>query len=347
MNKIFSSKYLLAGILAASFLSPAAAQENTLYHLTKTIPLGGGVKWDYLHFDPATDRVYISHGTRLDVVDATTGKIVGHVTGLHGSHGIAIDPDTGFGYADSGLTKTTSVFDLKTLKTVKTIPALLDADGMAFDPASGQVYVVGGDANAVMAVDAKTNTAVKTIGLGGSPEFLVADGAGALFVNIKNKNEIVKIDTKTDTITQRWPTSPCVGPVGLAIDPATRRLFASCANATMVVLDADSGKVVTSLTIGKGTDADAFDPATKMAFSSNRDGTLTVIKENGPDDISVIGTVNTAPGARTMTLDPATGRLFLTTATVKTAAPPKHPDGPPRYEFVPGTLKLLIFDPVS
>jgi DNA-binding beta-propeller fold protein YncE len=334
---------------AALAMTMLAAKPGTtalpLYILSKTIPLGGDVKWDYLHFDPSSDEVFVSHGTELTVLNAKTGTIAGHIQGLQGSHGIAIDDATGRGYADSAETKTAVVFDLRTLKIIKTIPALLDADGMAFDPASKQVFIAGGDAKAVLAVDTKTNEPVKSISLGGSPEFLVADGLGSLYLNIKDKNEIVRVDTKTNAVIARWPVAPCDRPTGLAIDRASRRLFSSCRNALMVVVDADSGKVVASLPIGKGTDAAAFDSRRKFVFSSNRDGTLSVIQENSPDNFTVLQSVKTEPGARTMAVDPVTGQIFLVTAQLKSAGAPQYAGGPPFYEFVPGTVKALYFVP--
>lgn len=318
---------------------------SPLYTLTKTVPLGGDIKWDYLHFDPASDEVFVSHGTELTVLNAKTGAIAGHIMGLEGSHGIAIDDAAGLGYADNAKTKTAIVFDLKTLKIVKTIPALLDADGMAFDPVSKQVFIAGGDAKAVLAIDTRTNEPVKSISLGGAPEFLAADGAGSLYLNINDKNEIVRIDTKTNSVVARWPVAPCDRPTGLAIDTVSRRLFSSCENALMMVVDADNGKIVASLPIGKGTDAAAFDPRRKLAFSSNRDGTLSVIQENDPDNFTVLGPVKTEPGARTMAVDPVTGRIFLVTAKVKSAGAPKYAGGPPFYKFIPGTVRALYFAP--
>ncbi len=334
----------LAAILAAGFCGSAQAQTPP-YVLTKTVALGGGIKWDYLHFDAATNRVYISHGTEITVVDAASGAVVGNVTGLAGSHGIAIDDARGLGYADSALTETITVFSLKSLQKVKTIPALLDADGMVYDAASDQVYNVGGDANAVLAVNAKTGKPAANIALGGAPEFLASDDAGSLYVNINDKNAIVRIDTKTNKIIARWPVAPCESPTGLAIDPATRRVFSTCHSGVMVVLDADTGKIVATLPIGRGTDAASFDPVRNLAFSSNGDGTLSIVKENGPNNFTLLSDMKTAPGARTLAVDPATGRIFLVTATVLSVTPPAGPNDHPHYVFKPGTLKLLIFDP--
>ena len=347
------SKFRYLGLCAASMLALAVADAKpsiaapTGYTLTKTVPLGGGIRWDYLHFDPASDRLFISHGTELTVLNGQTGAVIGHVRGLHGSHGIAIDNATGLGYADSSGTQTTTIFNLKTLRTVKTIPALKDADGMAIDPASNQVFVAAGDSNAVMPIDLKTNESEKPIALGGAPEFLVADGVGSLYINLNDKNEIAKIDTRTDTVVAHWPLTSCDRPTGLAIDTATHRLFASCQNSTMAVVNADTGAQVATLPIGRGTDAAAFDPTTKLAFSSNRDGTLSIIREDDADHFTVLPSVKTEPGARTIAVDPATGRIFLVTATVTSIGAPKHEGGPQSYAFKPGTFRAIILDPAS
>ena len=338
---------VLAAGLTAGICATALAQSSPPYHLVKTVDLGGGNRWDYLNFDAPSGRVYVSHGTEVTVVDAKSGALVGNVTGLQGSHGVAIDTATGLGYADSGRTKTTTVFDLKTLRPVRKTPALLDADGMAFDKISNQVFTAGGDANAVLATNAATNESAKTIPVGGSPEFLVGDDAGSLYVAVNDKDQIARIDTKTNTVIAHWPTSPCVGPVGMAIDKITRRIFSSCGDGTMAVLDADSGKLVAHLPIGKGTDAAAFDPKRKLAFSSNRDGTLTVIAEKSPSDFAVVANVKTPLGARTLTVDPTTGRVFLVSATVESQTPAKTPGDHPDLVFKPGSLKLFMFDPAS
>jgi DNA-binding beta-propeller fold protein YncE len=182
---------------------------------------------------------------------------------------------------------------------------------MAFDAPTAQVFVAGGDANAVLAVDTKNNEPSKIIPLGGGPEFLVTDGAGSLHININDKNEIVKIDTKTVSVIARWPVAACIGPTGLALDPQAHRLFATCENARMMIVDSDNGKIAVTLPIGKGTDSAAFDPARKLAFSSNRDGTLTIIQETDPEHFSVLGNVLTESGARTMAIDPVIGDVFL------------------------------------
>jgi DNA-binding beta-propeller fold protein YncE len=279
------------------------------------------------------------------VVNTKTDKLIGEITGLPGSHGIAVDPATGLIYADSAVNRQAIVFNPQTFKPAATVPVVLDADGMAYDAPSKQVYVAGGDGNAVTPISTVTHKAAADIPLGGAPEFLASDGAGSLYVNINDKDEIVRIDTAKNTITARWPTAPCASPTGLAIDPATRRLFASCHSGVAVILDADTGKLAATIPIGKGTDAAAFDPDKNRFFSSNSDGTLTVVAENSADDFSVLANVKTALGARTMAVDPATGRIFLVTGTVTKIAPPKTPLDHAHYTFAPGSIKLLIFAP--
>ncbi|NNM56843.1 YncE family protein [Acidocella sp.] len=339
-------KQFYTGLFAAlACAASPAAQAAPLYHLVQSVPLGGAAKWDYLHFDAPSDRVYISHGTELTVVDARTGAIAGHVTGLAGSHGVAIDTAAGLGFADSSQNRMISVFSLKTLAVSARVPALEDADGMVFDKPSGQVFTVGGDASADLVLDGATQRQVATIALGGSPESQVSDQAGAIFVDLKNKNELARISTRTGAITGRWKLPGCEGPTGLAIDRARHVLFATCQNARMAVVNGDTGAMLANLPIGKGTDSAAFDPVRKLAFSSNRDGTLSVIAEVSATKFAVLPPVETEPGARTMAVDPATGRLFLVSATVQSATPPKQPNAAPFYTFLPGSVRLLIYAP--
>ncbi len=331
--------------LLASGLATAAPAQSPLYHLIATVPLGGGIKWDYLHFDAPSDRVYISHGPDVTVVNAATLKVVGNLTGLPGSHGIGVDPATGLVYADSADNSDVVMFDPKTLKPVGSAPVLLDADGINYDPASRQMFVSGGDGDGFTPVSTVTRKAGPEIPLGSSPEFHVADGAGHEYVDLVDASQIAVIDTKTNTVTAHWPVSPCQNPKGLAIDPVTSRLYASCANAQSVIFNTATGKIIASFAIGKGTDAADFDPARQLFFASCGDGTLTIIQEKSADDFTKLATLKTAPGARTMALDPATGRIFLVTATVTKTIPPSDPSDHPHYVFAPGSLKLLVYAP--
>ena len=288
-------KLICAALLFAAFLSGTAASAAApLYRLAETIPLGGDVKWDYLYLDPVTGHLLVSHGSELTAVDLDAGRIAGELTGLRGSHGIAIDPSTGLGYADSGKTATVSIFDAKSLHILRTIPALKDADGMVFDAASNQVFIAGGDAQAVLAISVAGTRRPRLIPLAGSPEFLAVDGDGDLFINIHDKNQVVKIDTARDAITARWDVPGCAGPTGLAVDQHNERLFSTCRNGRMAVLDTGSGKLIALLPIGAGTDAARFDPKTNLVFSSNRDGTLSIIHELDGQHFVVLPTVETA-----------------------------------------------------
>jgi len=341
---LFFKKEVLASFLTFCCLPPA--QAAPLYRLAAVIPLGGGVKWDYLHFDAATNRVYVSHGDEVTVVDAGRGRVAGQLTGLPGSHGITVDPATGLVYADSADKRELVAFDPRTLRAVASAPVLTDADGVTYDPFSRQIFVSGGDGDGFTPVSTVTGKAARIIALGSSPEFHVADGKGSLYVDLVDASRIARIDTATDAVVASWPVAPCVHPKGLAIDSATRRLFASCANGVAVVVDADSGKVLTSVPIGKGTDAARFDPSHHRFLSSNGDGTLSVVAETGKDEFTLAAVVPTAPGARTMDVDPATGRVFLVTASVARTIPPAFPADHPRYVFAPGSLRLLVFAPV-
>jgi DNA-binding beta-propeller fold protein YncE len=318
-----------------------------LYRLVETVPLGGGVKWDYLAYDAASGRVYVSHGDEVTVVDARRGKVVGQLSDLPGSHGIAVDPVSRLVYADSAGRSVVVAFNPTSFAPVASAPVLDDADGVTYDPFSRQVFVSGGDGDGFTPVSTVTGKAAAKIDLGTAPEFHVADGKGSVYVDLVDAGAIARIDSLTDKVIATWPVAPCAHPKGLAIDPVSRRLFASCGNGVGVVVDADSGKVLAALPIGKGTDAARFDAQRKRFLASNGDGTLSVIGELGGGEFVSLGTVKTALGARTLALDPATGWVFLVTATVTKTTPPATPGDHPHYTFAPGSLKLLVFAPAG
>jgi YVTN family beta-propeller protein len=332
----------LLGAVAVAGLAIAAAAQAPAYTVTRAVPLGAPDRWDYVVYDAASHRVFVAHGDVVSVVDGRSGAVVGTIEGMPGgTHGIGISTVTGRGYTDDGRAGEAVAFDLKTLKTGEHIKADADADGIAFDPKSGHVFIVNGVPSSLTVIDPKTNTAIATIDGGGKLEYAVADGAGGLYVNGEAKHEIVHIDTGSNTVLHHWPMDGCTSPHGLAIDLVAKRLFSTCTNGVMVVMDATSGRIVATLPIGKGSDAAAFDPKFKRAFSSNGvDGTVTVVQETGPDSFTVTGTVTTAVTGRTMTVDPATGRLFIAAADVDPASPA---GGRPRP--APGSLKLLFLDP--
>ena len=340
------------GLASLAFLSATltvqAAGTAPAYHVVKTVALGAPDRWDYVVFDAPSGRVYVSHGDKLVVVDGKSGAILGQVEGMPGgTHGIGISAATGKGYTDDGKKGEAVAFDLKTFKTGARIPAKDDADGIAFDPTSGHIFVVDGDSATLTVIDPKTDKVIASVETGGGLEYAVSGDNGKLYVNGAEKREILRIDTATNKVDARWPVPGCESPHGLAIDKAAHRLFPTCLNAVMNVVDTDSGKVVASLPIGRGTDGAAFDPKRKLIFSSNYDGTLTVIHEENPDHYVAAGSIKTQISAKNMDIDPASGRLYVMAGDVDPAAPvPPDKNGRmARRQLLPGTVKLLFLDP--
>ncbi|HEY2446594.1 MAG TPA: hypothetical protein VGI20_12740 [Rhizomicrobium sp.] len=338
---VFTLTCMAAPATAATPEAPAPA-----YTITKTIALGAPDRWDYLTFDAPGGRLYIAHGDRVTVVDGKSGAILGEVAGLPGgTHGIAIVSSQGRGYTVDGKAGIAASFDLKTFQIVHRIAAQPDADGVLFDSASGHVFVIEGDSAKVTAIDPATDKAIATIDGGGGLEFGTVGGNGKIYVDGEEKNEVVRIDTATDKADAHWPLEGCKSPRGSAFDPLTHRLFASCGNDVLAVVDTDSGKTVTTLPIGDGTDAAAFDPKRKLVFSSNREGTLSVILEKSATEFVPQPTIKTQYGARTMALDPESGRIYLVAADF--TVNPKVPASDRRHRFTvtPGTARLLFLDP--
>jgi DNA-binding beta-propeller fold protein YncE len=318
-----------------------AAQEPT-YVLARSLPLGAPDHWDYVVFDKTSGRVYVAHGDRVSVVDGAAGTLIGEVTGIPGgTHGTGIAG--GQGFTDDGKAGAVVAFDLQTLKIIKTIPADQDADAIVTDKASGHVFVIEGDPGAITVIDPKTDRVVATIKAGEKMEYAASDGHGAIYVAGNENKDLLKVDTHTNLVTARWPTPDCASPHGLAYDAAGERLFMGCVNSKLMVVNARTGKVVSELAIGRGSDAVAFDPYRKRVFSSNGlDGTITIYQQITPDTYEALAPVRTAVSGRTMAVDPATGRLFVAAAETD---PPATPGGRPRPR--PGTLRLLMLDSVD
>jgi YVTN family beta-propeller protein len=347
----FGRSILRAGAaLAFCSIAPAiaAGQTAVAYRMTKTVSLGSGERWDYVVFDPSAKRVYIAHGDHVTVVDEKTDQVIGQIgTFPGGTHGIAVSIETNQGYTDDGKAGTAIAFDLDSMKPLKRISAAPHADGILYEPVTRNVYVINGDSGSLTVIDPKTNTPLSTINVGAGLEAGVVDGKGALFIDGADNHDIVRIDAKTNKVEAHWAMPDCKKPRGLAIDPGTRRLFASCANNLLVVVDADNGANIATLPIGSSTDGAAFDPIRKRIFSSNGDGTLSVILEKDAQTFVSAQTIKTAPGARTMAIDPDTGRLFLVAADIAKIDPPASPGGRPRVTYVPDSLKLFYFDPID
>ena len=325
-------------VLLASLVLAAGSSG---YHVAKKTVLGGDGGWDYLTVDAKARRIYISRGTHVMVVDADSAAVVGDIPGTNGVHGIAIASDMDKGFISDGRDGNVTIFDTKTLKVLGTTPAGKNPDAIIYDQASKRVFAFNGSSKDATAIDAKTGTVAGTIPLGGKPEFAAADEKGHVFVNIEDTSEIVQFDSNKLTVENRWKIAPGEEPSGLAMDRKHRRLFSVCSNKLMVIVNADTGQVVTTLPICAGTDAAGFDPETGYAFSSNGEGTLTVVHEDSADKFSVVDTVPTQVRARTMALDTKTHQVFLVTAQfgAPPAATAQQPR--PRAPMVPGSFTLL------
>jgi DNA-binding beta-propeller fold protein YncE len=330
--------------LFAISLGSHAAPQGAGYHLVKKIVLGGPGGWDYLSADPVSHHVFISRGTHIMVLNPD-GSVAGDIPNLMGTHGAAIVPEFGRGFSSNGGSNSVTIFDLKTLATTGEVK-LTDAmgpDGFLYDSASKRVFTFNGRSNNATAVDAKSGEAVAgSVPLGGKPEAAQADGAGHIFVNIEDKDQILEFDSTTFKVLNNWPTAPCTEPAGLAIDVSHKRLFIGCHNSMMAVMDFTSGKVATNIPIGAGVDATSFDPGTGMAFSSCGDGTITAAHEDSPGHFAV-ETIKTQQGARTMTLDTSNHNIYTVTAEMKPAAAASAENPRPRPTPVPDTFTLLIF----
>ena len=301
----------VAAVLVLSCGLLAAASGG--YSVIKKIPIPGTGSWDYLTVDEGARRLYVSHGTQVEVIDIDSLSVVGSIPKTPGVHGIAIAPESGKGFVSDGQSNSVTVFDLKTLKPIVDVQTGQKPDAIIYDPATSRVFAFNGGSNSATAIDAATNKVAGTVNLEGGPEFAAADGKGYVFDNLEDESLVLKINARDLKVEQRWPTAPCSSPSSMAMDRANRRLFVGCRSKVMAVLDADSGKVITTLPIGDHVDATAFDEETKLVFNSNGEGTITVIHQDSPDKYSVVETVKTLPRAKTMALDPKTHQLFLST----------------------------------
>ena len=341
--KLMIQPRLLLASLALALAASQSAVAQTGYKIVSHIKIGGAGGWDYLTTDAKARRLYVSHGTEVDVIDLDTEKLVGKIANTKGVHGIAIAPELNLGFTSNGGEGTVTKFSLDTLKEITKLKAGENPDAILYEPSNKRILAFNGRSKDVTVIDAEDNDIEGTIPLGGKPEFAVTDGKGTVWVNIEDKNEVVQFDAKTMQIKNRWPVAPGEEPSALALDKEHHRLFIGCGgNNMMIVMDAQTGKVVAHLPIGKGVDADSFDPSTKMVFSSQGNGTVTVIHEDSADKYSVVETLKTAPRARTMTLDAKTHKLYLPTAEFG-PAPEKTADNPrPRPAIKPDTFEIVV-----
>jgi YVTN family beta-propeller protein len=334
-------KAIFTALFTCSLLVPSAAIAQKPYSIQTKWTIGGEGGWDYLVADPSAHRLYVTHATRLEVLDTNSGKVIGSIQGLQGIHGVALDSAGKYGYISDGHAGMVVVFDRSNLKTLASIPVGTNPDGIVFEPVTKTVWAFNGRSSNVSVIDTATQKVVATIALPGKPEFPVADGTGIIFDNIETKNSIVRLDAKTKKLTATWPLKNCESPSGLAIDRTGRRLFSVCDGKTMAVTDANTGNNLATPAIGDGPDAAGYDAAHKLAFSSNGDGTLTIV-DASKKDYPVLQTLATQKGARTMSFDSGTGRIYLVTAEfgARPAATAASPH--PRPAAVPGSFKVLV-----
>lgn len=326
----------LAFLAVGSMVGYAA----TPYKLIKEIPIGGEGGWDYITVDPAAHRLYVSHATKVVVVDIDAGKVVGEIPDTLGVHGFAVATDLGRGFSSNGRANTSTIVDLKTLEVLGSVTTGGNPDAIYYEPSRKEVYTMNGSGKSATVFGAATGTVVATIPLGGKPEAVVQDmPSHRLFVNLEDTGAIAVIDIATHALAATWPLKGCEEPTGLGYDPASHRLFSACANKVMVVTDSTNGKAVTSIPIGNGADGGAFDPATGLAFASNGvDGTVTIAHLDSPNTLTVVQTLPTLVSGRTMILDPVSHDIFVPGAMTT-----PNPTGKGRAVPVPGTFKVLMF----
>ena len=332
-------KRIVALILTALTVTVVSAAAQKSYKLADRVKLGGEGGWDYVTYDPAGNRVFITRGSHVMVVDAKTLKQTADITDLQGVHGVALAQELGKGFITSGGDNMLAIFDLKTLKVTDKVKVGERPDAILYDASAKRVYTFNAKTQDATVVDAKTGKVIGSVALGGKPEAGVADGKGNVYVNIEDRSEIVRIDTKNLTVAEHYPMAGCDDPSALAYDAAHRRLFAGCASKIVAVVDPEAGRLVTTADIGGGVDGGTFDPKTQQIFMScGADGVVTVIHEDSPDKYSVVQNVATAKGARTMALDPESNTIYTVTAQFDPTPPPAGQ----RRKVLPDTFELLV-----
>ena len=326
-------------IITAACLLLNNTQAQSGYKVTKTFHVVSNGGWDYIAVDPNSNKLYLSHGTQVNILDKTTGDSLGIIPNTTGVHGIAFDETLGKGYTSNGRINTVTVFELKTDKVLEQIAVGENPDAIMYDAFSKTIITCNGRSKDLSVIDVATNKVIATIPVGGKPETAVSDNAGKIFVNIEDKNEIVAIDIKAAKVLNHWSIAPGESPTGLEIDRKTKRLFAGCEK-QLIVVDATNGKVVTTLPIGDGCDGVGFDSKTNLIFTSNGTGTATIIKESTADNFKVIDNVVTKKGARTICVDESTHKAYLPTADFEAQAPGEKG----RPKMIAGTFQVLVLE---
>jgi hypothetical protein len=347
------SQSFLSVVLAGSALLASAdvfcAERDPGYHFLTEIPIEGDTGWDYLAIDSPARRLYVTHGSHIVVLDLDTNKVVGDISDTPGVHGFAIASAAGRGYSSNGSESKVSIVDLKTLATTGKLVTGDGPDAILYEPGRGEIYTFNGRAHSATVIAAESGKGsprvIATIALPGKPEFAVADpDSSRVFVNIEDKSEVAVIDTNSHSVTHLWPITPGETASGMAFDALHHRLFIGCANRLMLMMDSTGGKVVATVSIGSGVDANVFDPQSQLAFSSNGEGTVTIAHEDSPSALTVVQTLKTQPSARTMALDPSTRRIYLAAATYRSSVPAGEISHQ-RRPVVAGSFKVLVYGP--
>jgi DNA-binding beta-propeller fold protein YncE len=318
------------------------------YTVSRSFPLGGSGGWDYLALEASGARLFISREDRVDVIETVSGKLAGTIQSTLGVHGIAFAPALARGFTSNGRSNTVSVFALDTLRVIHEIPVSgKNPDAILYEPRRNYLITANGDSDNLSVIDAGSLQLAADVPLPGPPESMATDGAGMVYVNIEtDPGKLVAVDAKTLTVKGNWPLPGCSKPTGLALDSAHHRLFSVCQNQVMAVTDSVSGKQIARVAIGRGPDAAAFDADLGLVFSSNgKDGTLTVIHEENPDEYRVIASVTTLMTARTMALDPATHKIYLAAASLGETPPATEQQPHPRATIVPDSFSILVAQP--
>jgi DNA-binding beta-propeller fold protein YncE len=307
--------------------------------VTQKYPVPGDGGFDYIVFDSPSNRLYVSHGKQVDVLDADSGKVVGSVKNTPGVHGVAIVNDSNLGFSTNGKGSSVSVFDTKTFETKKTIPVDEDPDFTFYDPQTKRVFVCHGDSKVITAIDPDKLSVIGKVDLGGGAEAAVVDGKGNGFVNLEEEALVVNFDSQSLAVKQKWPITGCKTPTGLAIDTSNSRLFIGCRSKVLAVMDSTTGKVITTLPIGERVDAVAFDPETNLIYASNGGGTVSVVRQKSAQEYESVGEIQTQKSAKTMAFDPKTKRLFLSAAEMQ-----PDPGAKGKMMPKPGTFTVLVVE---
>ena len=346
MNRHFGRHLAVLGILALFAAAPVAAQDSTGYHVTQRYTVGGDGGWDYLTVDTDAHRLYVSRGTHVQVINLDNGTLAGDILNTPGVHGIAVAPSLNRGFTSNGRDSSVTIFDLRTLAMIGNVKVTgANPDAIVLDPVSNRVFTMNGRSASATAIDAAMGTVEGTVILNGRPEFAVADGRGRIYVNIEDSSAVVAFNARTLQVEARWSLAPCEEPSGLAIDRQHRRLFSVCGNGMMAISNADTGRLITTVPIGRGVDGAGFDPGSQNAFASaGGDGVLSIVHEDSPDHYTLLGNAPTQRGARTMTVDERAHHIYLSTAEFGPAPAPVAGQRPQRPPMIPGSFVVLVVE---